>query len=154
MRTPEVRRYRPTDAAAVWDVHVRDLSEAMPIFSPAWATDLHDVERYYLVDGDFLVGVVDDRVVATGGFLPTDDETVGLRRVRVLPTWRDGEVVDDLVGTLEALADRRGYARVVLDTNGHLQQRNRAVESRGYELVDRRPLPEWGTDILYYQKWL
>ncbi|MFD1512130.1 GNAT family N-acetyltransferase [Halomarina rubra] len=147
-----VRRYRPTDAAAVWDVHVRDLSDAMPFFSSAWATDLHDVERHYLGSGDFLVAEHGGTVVATGGFLPEDEATAGLKRGRVLPTWRDSDAFARILVELERLADLRGYDRLTLDTNEHLSNRNRTLESLGYELVDRHPLPEWGVDVLYYEK--
>lgn len=152
MESYTVRRYRPTDAAAVWDVHVRDLSTMLPVFSPAWATDLHDVERHFLPRGDFLVAEADGEVVASGGFRPRDEEAVKLERIRVLPAWRDSDVCDAVLAALEALARDRGAERAVLDTNGHLTRRNATVESRAYDLVKRQPLPEWGTDVLYYEK--
>lgn len=149
-----VRRYRPTDAAAVWDVHVRDLSTAMPVFSTEWATDLHDVERAYLRDGEFLVAVANATVVGTGGFLPEDDETAALKRLRVVPERLGTGVFDTVVAELERLARSRGYDQAVLDSNGYLTTRNDALEAMGYELVDRGRLPEWDTDVLDYRKWL
>jgi len=146
-----VRRYRPTDAAAVWAVHVRDLSDALPVFSTSWATDLHDVERHYLSHGDFLVAE-NDVVVGTGGFAPDGETTAKLTRLRVHPAWRESGVFDDVVAALETLARERGYERAVLDSNGHLARRNRTLEARGYELVDRQPLPEWSTHVLYYER--
>ena len=136
----------------MWDVHVRDLSEVLPVFSERWASDLHDIERVYLPTGDFLVAEVDGEIVAAGGVLPEDDVTVRLVRVRVLPDWRGSGVVDDLMAGLERFARSRDYGRAFLDTNERLVARNRVVESRGYELVDRKPLPEWGVDILFYEK--
>nr|WP_282594714.1 GNAT family N-acetyltransferase [Halomarina salina] len=124
----------------------------MPVFSTDWVEDLHDVERVYLPTGDFLVVEADDGIVATGGLLPETDDTVRLVRVRVLPEWRETEVVADLLAELESLARGRGFDSVVLDTNERLAERNRAVESSGYELTDRRPLPEWGVDLLVYRK--
>ena len=147
-----VRRYRPTDAEAVWELHVRDLSTVLPLFSEDWARDLHDVERVFFPTGDFLVGEVDGDLVTMGGFLPEDDDTARLMRVRVCPDWEDDGVVDDLIADLERSAGERGYDRIELDTNQRLEQRNRVVEARGYELVDRKPLPEWGVDILFYEK--
>ena len=136
----------------MWDVHVRDLSEVLPVFSGEWARDLHDIERVYLPTGDFLVVEVDGDLVAAGGFFPEDDDTVRLVRVRVLPDWRGSGVVDDLMAGLERSARGRGYGSAFLDTNERLVARNRVVESRGYELVDRKPLPEWGVDVLFYEK--
>jgi N-acetylglutamate synthase-like GNAT family acetyltransferase len=152
MGSYRVRRYRPTDAAAVWDVHVRDLSEVLPLFSHDWATDLHDVEREYLPRGDFLVVEAGGEVVATGAFLPEDEATVSVCRVRIDPDWRESAVGRDLFAALERLARLRGFERAILDTTEHLTETNRVVEAVDYELVGRDPLPEWDVDVLYYQK--
>jgi N-acetylglutamate synthase-like GNAT family acetyltransferase len=152
MESFTVRRYRPTDAAAVWDVHVRDLSAMLPVFSPAWATDLHDVERYYLPRGEFLVAEDDERVVATGGYLPVGDTTAGLRRLRVRPNWLTSGVFDAVLDELETLAVARGFEYATLDSNDHMTYRNGVLREQDYEEIDRQPLPEWSTDILYFEK--
>ncbi|MFC5970368.1 GNAT family N-acetyltransferase [Halomarina salina] len=150
--TWRVRGFRPTDAAAVWEVHVQDLQDSMPFFSPSWATDLHDVERTYLRRGTFLVAEDDGDVVATGGFIPETDDTAWLRRVRVLPAWKGSDVGRELLAELERRARLHGYERVVVHTSEHFDTVNRLVDALGYEQVDRSHRPEWGGDVLYFEK--
>jgi N-acetylglutamate synthase-like GNAT family acetyltransferase len=147
-----VRGYRPTDAAAVWDVHVSDLRDSMPFFSPTWATDLRNVEGVYFPEGEFLVAEADGEVVATGGFLPERDDAVWLRRLRVLPEWKGSDVGLDLVAELEERARMRGYERAVVHTSEHFDNVNRLIDALEYEQVDRRSKPEWGGDVLYFEK--
>jgi N-acetylglutamate synthase-like GNAT family acetyltransferase len=147
-----VRGYRPTDAEAVWEVHVQDLHDSMPFFSPTWATDLRNVEGVYLPRGEFLIAEADGEVVAIGGFLPERDDAIWLRRVRVRPEWKGSDVGLDLLHELEERARMRDYERAVVHTSEHFDNVNRIVDALGYERVDRSHRPEWGGDVLYFEK--
>lgn len=143
MTDPTVRRYRPPDAAAVRRVHDRADRAAVPADDPDANGDLHDVEGTYLRNGEFLVGELparappDGRLVATGGFRPTDgpaaDRTALLTRLRVDPDhgcWKHGRA---MVRALERAARRRGFERIVLDTDERLPGGRVLRELEGYE---------------------
>lgn len=142
-----VRRYRPPDAAAVWRVHERAYRAAFPADDPDANDDLHDVEGTYLRNGEFLVGELparasprappDGRLVATGGLRPTEepagDRTALLTRLRVDPDlgcWKHGRA---MVRALERAARRRGFERIVLDTDERLPGGRVLWELEGYE---------------------
>jgi len=83
-----VGRYEPGDADRVWTVHERALRASSLTFVEDAAAD-EDIaaisERYLDAGGEFLVGLVDGEIVATGGFRPRGSEAVEIRRMRVHP---------------------------------------------------------------------
>lgn len=83
----EIRRYQPTDLAAVWALHVIALEHAGAYAEHGpWDDDLHHIEAVYLHNrGEFLVGIEDGRLAAMGAIRYTDDERAEVKRMRVQP---------------------------------------------------------------------
>jgi len=154
-RSFTVRRYRAADAAAVWRVHERAL-EASPIpFLDGAPGDepLRDVSAHYLEDGgEFLVGVLGDEVVATGGYQPADDRTVEIRHVRVHPDHQRRGYGRRVLAELEARAAEAAYDRAVLFTNVRLRAARRLYEASGYEATGRERDEETGHALVHYRK--
>lgn len=148
-----IRRYEPSDAAAVWAVHERALrASPLPFVEDAPADDdLRDVAATYLEDGEFLVGAVDD-VVAVGGFQPRDGETVEIRRMRVDPEHQRRGYGRRLLTALERRACDRGYATAALETHVDLTAAQALYESAGYEESGRDRHPETGDEFVSYRK--
>ncbi len=131
-----LRRYDSADAEAVWRVHERALRASAIEFvedAPADA-DLRRIEETYLPEGEFLVGVVDEEVVATGGFRPRSDDrgTAELRRMRVHPDHQRRGYAAALLAALERRARDRGFERSWLETNADLGAARRLYESMGH----------------------
>ncbi|HYA00782.1 MAG TPA: GNAT family N-acetyltransferase [Candidatus Binatia bacterium] len=113
-----LRRYRPSDRAAVRRLHDLALnSVGAHGGSGTWDEDLDRIPEVYLEDrGEFLVGTFGGRLVAMGAIRRGDRDTARLTRMRVHPDlWRLG-IGRRLVRRLEARARRLGYSRLVLDT--------------------------------------
>ena len=83
----QIRRYRCGDRGAVWRLHNLALREvdAHP-GSGQWDRDLHHVEAEYLAaGGEFLVGVIGERVVAMGALRRHTNRCAEITRMRVHP---------------------------------------------------------------------
>lgn len=122
---PRLRRYRPGEGPAVRAVHQRALRDAGtdPADVPG-NDDLRRVESAYLESGgEFLVVDLDtpeeQRVVATGGYKPVDDDatrTVELFRMAVAPEHQGEGHGSRILAGLERRARESGFERVVLST--------------------------------------
>ncbi len=147
-----VRRYEPPDKNAVWRVHERAFRAMLPRFFPAMDRDLRTIPNVYLVDGEFLVGEIEDGIVAIGGFRLVDERTVELKRLRVHPDhWRRG-YGRALVAALEDRAREQGYERVVLHTSEHLAAAQSLYRSEGYRETSRERHAEADIELVYFEK--
>lgn len=143
---PRLRRYRPSDRAAVLALHERALRAAGtdPTDVPG-ADDLRRIPEAYLDGGEFLVvedgGDRDDRrdcgIVAMGG-LRVDGPVGTCYRMRVAPE-RQREGLGSLVlDGLERAARDRGVERIELTTAARQRAAMAFYPARGYERVGRR----------------
>jgi GNAT superfamily N-acetyltransferase len=90
--------------------------------------------------GTFLVarpGDAADGVAACGGLQRHDPSNAEIKRMWVAPAWRGTGLGRRLLAELERHATDLGYARVVLDTNGTLDEALALYRSAGYEPVER-----------------
>jgi ribosomal protein S18 acetylase RimI-like enzyme len=127
--TLAVRRYRPADAG-----RVRDLDAATMEATDAFADSVPETDpdcipaEYTEAGGAFLVGELENRIVAMGAFRPVTgytttlvdepaDATAEIKRLWVAPAHQRRGHGGALCATLEAWARKRGFADVVLDTN-------------------------------------
>ena len=63
----QIRRYQPSDHAAVCELHKAALLAAGAYLGGAYDTDLDQIEAAYLDHGgEFLIGTLQDRIVAMG----------------------------------------------------------------------------------------
>ena len=88
-----IRRYRPEDLAAVWEMHFEGLDAVgARIEDPSLDEDLGRMEQDYPVGGgEFLVGTVGGRTVAMGALKRTSGLRAEVKRMRVRPEcWRRG----------------------------------------------------------------
>ena len=97
--------------------------------------------------GAFLLARVDLEVAACGGLQRHDDDTGEVKRMWVAPAWRGTGLGRRMLAELERHAAELGYGRVVLDTNGTLDEALALYGSSGYEPIDRY------NDNPYAQHW-
>lgn len=150
-----VRRYEPSDAERVWEIHERAI-RASPlefVSNPRFDEDLRNVTEHYLdAGGEFLVGCLDGRVIATGGVEPIDGGAVELQRLRVLPDHQQNGYGTTLLRRLEEFARAQGFERVQLHTDDVLTVAQRLYENHGYEETGREPHPTIDGQVIYYRK--
>jgi len=79
--------------------------------------DLLTIEQvYFSGGGEFLVGILGDRVVAMGGFERLSDTTAELRRMRIQKELQGQGYGTQLLRELEQLAYHRGIHTLCLET--------------------------------------
>ena len=148
-----VRRYEADDAEDVRNLHDKwswDV-EHPESEHPNMYVDLDDVEGEYLEDGgEFLVGLEDGHLVATGAFERLDDETAVLRRIRVDPAYQREGYGTKILDALEERADEAGYEATIIDEMGLNESAQAFLESHGYEVADRDV--HLGTELVSYRK--
>ena len=97
--------------------------------------------------GAFVLARVGDEVAACGGLQRHDDDTGEIKRMWVAPGWRGTGLGRRMLAELERHAAELGYRRVVLDTNGTLDEALALYGSSGYEPIGRY------NDNPYAQHW-
>ncbi len=117
--TMQIRRYQGADQDQVLCLHRVALAAIGADAGPGpWDDDLEQIEQSYLTArGDFLVGILDDRVAAMGALRHIDQQTAELKRMRVSPSLQQQGLGRRILHALEARARELGSIAVVLDTN-------------------------------------
>ena len=146
-----IRRYAAGDQAAVWDLHVLGVKQVAPTSSVngAWDADLHDIPGVYLHNnGEFLVGVLDGRIVAMGGLkrMP-GDAIAGIYRMRVHPSCQGKGFGHQILDRLEKVASELGYSTLKLDTLSTNDRTQLFYVRNGYTKVTERLV---GPYLMYY----
>ena len=114
----EVRRYKPEDKAAVWELHNEALvgTGGHP-GSGVWDDDMHHIEEVYLDDGgEYIVGEIDGEIIAMGALKQVSDDTAEVKRMRVLPEHQRKGYGRIILEKLEERARELGYKILKLDT--------------------------------------
>jgi GNAT superfamily N-acetyltransferase len=130
----EIRRYRPADHDAVWDLHNLALNQVNAHGgNGAWDDDLHHVRQVYLdAGGEFLVGTLDERIVAMGGLKRTGPARAKVVRMRVHPDLQRRGLGRQILAALEARATALGYTRLWLDTTTRQPAAQAFYQKNGY----------------------
>lgn len=163
-----VRRFRAGDGPRVRELHkiaMRDVSADVDDVSD---DDLESVTETYLErGGEFLVGELDDRIVAMGAFRPPGDDhyirqflddvpeaAVVLTRMRVDPASQRRGYGQRIYEALEARARDRGYTTIVLDTMARQTAARGLYESNGFDEVCRERIEAFDEpfELLVYRK--
>lgn len=154
-----VRQYEPSDAERVWAVYKLALKahnwtfiDEFPSNRAVTDSVLGITENYLEDGGDFLVGLSEDEIIATGGFKPEDETTAEIRKMAVHPDHQRRGYGRCMLMELEDRAERRGFRRTILETFERLRAARRLYESYGYEEIRRELDSEFGEDRIYYQK--
>ena len=100
--------------------------------------DLRDIQANFLArDGEFLIGLVEDELIAMGGFVPISRERVEIKRMRIHPQWQRRGFGAAILLALEEYALRRGYSLAQLETTEIQAAALLLYRSKGYSEVGR-----------------
>ncbi len=143
----KIRRLEVQDEAAVRGLIQAGLRERFNPYLEGYDPDLNDLWTYHL---EFLVGVLDQQVVATGGLKLEDARTVRVRRLSVAPAARGRGYGAVLLGALLREARAQGFARAVLETGADWHSAIALYERAGFERVCSRVEVETGFHCLEF----
>lgn len=147
-----IRRYETSDHDAVWTLHNRALAASgAHAGNGPWDDDLHDIAGVYLAaGGEFLVGVLDGRLVAMGALRRTAPDRAEIKRMRVDPAFQRRGFGRTILEALEHQAAVLGYRTLHLDTTTIQVAAQRLYLSQGYREVGRAIVG--GFDTILYEK--
>ena len=147
----EIRRYQDADKPAVWELHRRALEATGAYFPGKWNDDLSDIQNHYLNNGgEFLVGILDGKIVCMGAFRKKSDTLAEIKRMRVLPEYQRRGLGQAILNQLEAKAILLGYRELCLDTTTLQIAAQKMYEKNGFTEVRRGLMPPF--EVIYYHK--
>ena len=138
-----VRRFEPDDFDTVIELHRLALEQTGADAGPGpWDADLQSADTiiatYVTAGGDFLVGLVNGRVVAIGALKPTGHCRAEIKRMRVHQAFQGNGYGRTLLDCLEARALELGITVLHLDTTTLQHTAIALYTTRGYRETDRR----------------
>ena len=147
-----IRRYEPGDRKAVRNLHDEALHDAgAHLGSGPWDSDLDAIETVYLQDGgEFLVGVLEGKLVAMGALRRDPDGRAWITRMRVSPNLQARGIGQILLDELHRRAAEFGYETLHLDTTVGQIAAQRLYEKNGYRETGRGTVGPFR--CLYYER--
>jgi GNAT superfamily N-acetyltransferase len=152
-----IRRYHPSDRDAIWNLNSLSL-EALgkrpqgPIVERL-DRELRDIEGAYLSDGgEFLVGLVERRVVAMGALKKLSSTDAEISKMRVHPDfWRRG-YGQAILDRLQGRAVELGFRRLWLDTSPKQTAAQQLYLKNGYREFQTCTLADSGVQLIIFEK--
>jgi ribosomal protein S18 acetylase RimI-like enzyme len=153
MQILKVRRYSREDNKAVFALHKLALEQAGAFAgSGEWDKDLDNVEKVYPQFGDFLVGEIDNKIVAMGALRRVSEEVAEIKRMRVHPDFQGNGFGQKLLTMLEKKAEERGYKTIILDTTVKQLPAQHLYLKNGYKETFRDIIEAINTENIHYEK--
>jgi GNAT superfamily N-acetyltransferase len=148
-----IRQYQCSDKKEVFDLHVRALkNEDAYMYTGKWEEDFENIEENYINNmGEFIVGLLDQRIIAMGGLRKMTEDTVELRRMRVDPKYQRKGYGQTILDSLERKAKELGYSIIQLNTSLKQVSAQKFYEKNGYKEI-KREKEGWIVDNIIYQK--
>ena len=147
-----IRQYQDSDKDQVKNLH-RLALEATGAFykSGKWDGDLDKIPETYLQGGDFLVGFMDDRLIAMGALKRISKRVGEIKRMRVIPELQGQGIGRTMLERLEERARQLGFTTLQLDTTIKQVVAQKLYERTGYVEI-RRGIEGWPLETIFYKK--
>ncbi|HEX4204590.1 MAG TPA: GNAT family N-acetyltransferase [Ktedonobacteraceae bacterium] len=149
----EIRQYQQEDHDAVWALHNLALQKTgAHLGNGHWDDDLHRIEQVYLKNqGEFLVGVCGDRIIAMGALRKTTHERAEMKRIRVHPDFQGHGFGQMILEALEARAVTLGYSALHLDTSTLQIAAQHLYRKNGYRQLETTRIVQ-GITLIFFEK--
>ena len=134
-----IRRYEPGDKRAVRRLHDDALNDVgAHLDSGPWDDDLDDTEGVYLESGgEFLVGILEEEVVAMGAITRVSPDAAEVKRMRVGLGLQGRGYGQAMLDALHRSAADLGHTTLHLDTTVQQQAARSLYLKNGYREVGR-----------------
>lgn len=151
-KTLSIRRYEPEDKEAVRRLHDDALHDVgAHLGNGPWDEDLDDIEGAYLaLGGEFLVGVLDDGVVAMGALRRISEREAEVKRMRVRPGLQGRGYGQAMLDALHRRAAELGVSTLRLDTAVRQETARRLYLKNGYRESHRGRIGPF--DCIYFER--
>ena len=150
----EIRHYREADHDAVWTLHNDALTATGAHAGDGpWDDDLHKIVEHYINRGGiFLVGLIEEKLVAMGALKRVDSTTGEIKRMRVAPAYQRRGYGTAILVAVEQRARELGIVRLTLDTTDIQVAAQNLYQKHGYREAGRGSAA--GFSVIYYEKTL
>jgi ribosomal protein S18 acetylase RimI-like enzyme len=147
-----VRRYQDADHDAVWALHHHALEHVgAHAGAGRWDDDLHAVRRVYLEQhGEFVVGLLEDQLVAMGALRRTSAHRAEIKRMRVAPHVQGRGFGRLILNHLERRAKQLGYKHLQLDTTAGQVAAQALYRRHGYHEIGREQCNQF--ELIFFEK--
>lgn len=148
----QMRRYQPGDWDQIWELHVTPLQQIGVYKGEGpWDDDLYSIDEVYFQQrGDFLVGILDGRLVAMGAFRQTTPTSAEIKRMRTQPDMQGQGLGGIMIRELEQRARQLGYIHLHLETSTLQIGAHKFYRKYGFREVGRTIID--GYDSILFEK--
>ena len=113
--------------------------------------DLSDIPNQYLTDGgEFLLGILDNRIICMGALKKKSNKIGEIKRMRVHPDFHRKGYGQLILDRLEARARQFGYTQLYLDTTTKQIPAQNLYKKNGYYEISRMVFA--GLEIIFFEK--
>ncbi len=145
----QFRRYQSEDNAIVKELHYAGLKQFGSSADPFYDADLDNIENVYINNrGDFLVGLLDNEIVAMGAIRKFSDTCGEIKRIRVRQNCQRRGYGRAILSKLIDLAKKLGYSELCLDTVANNLPAQRLFEQFDFKETHRAKVGPY--DIIFY----
>lgn len=134
-----IRPFERDDQESARNLILAGLGDHFGELDPTFNPDLEDIWQNYIAPGDCFMVVLDGkRIVGTGALIREATETGRIVRMGVSAEKRRQGIGRLLVGELLANGIKRGYSRIVVETNDDWHGAIQLYQTCGFRPYDQR----------------
>ena len=149
--TLELRRYTSEDKETVLRLHVHALQDTgVYLGRGPWDDDLDHIEDIYLRGGEFLVALLDRKIIGMGALKYIGPDRGELKRMRVDPEFQRRGFGQMILDRLEERARELGFRILQLDTGTLQVAAQKMYENNGYKEIRREERGKFM--LIFYEK--
>jgi len=154
-----IRRYQSSDNQKVKELYklASEYSE-IGYRSGPWESGFDDMENHFLKEGEFLVVLVNNEIVAIGGHRKISDGVGQIRRMRTHPNHRRKGYAQQIIKRLEETAKQYNIKELKLKTSTQQKMAQSFYEKNGYRelITDKKEFYTEGGgnafEVIWYSK--
>jgi len=151
-------RYKSSDKEDIKNLYkLSSIHSEIGYRSGPWEADFDDIEGHFFNGGEFLVGLINDEIIAIGGYRKISNEVGQIRRMRVHPNYRRKGYAQQIIQKLEEVARQNKISELQLKTSTQQKMAQQFYEKNGYTKMkkDKEYYTEGGGnsfEVVWYRK--
>lgn len=145
-----LRDYKPEDDKYIYNLHIKALLSIGITPHPLSAnSDLNSIKAEYLdQNGEFIIDEIADTIVGYGAYLPIDEQTIEIKRMRVSPEWHRKGIGEVLLDSLLSKGKKSGFNKAILNTDTRMKGAIALYKKAGFN--ESGKMIEYGEEMLIF----